>query len=93
MTSIEKAVEAAEQRKSAIFGSEDDSPRLETGTKDGERAVYSGFDINVDELHEVAGRAGLLFARHADYSGLVPLFEGCWADGFLVGLLAARQAN
>lgn len=82
------AVEASEARKAALFG-EADSASVEIPDAFQKRAIWSGFDIDQDELDEMAERAGLYMARLAANSDmpLHKVFSTCWVDALLLGML------
>lgn len=94
MTSIEAAVGAAEVRKATIFGDSEDAGLVVTAQGEfRQRAIYSGFDIDMDELADVSHRAGDFFCRMTPSIGLRALFIACWTDAFLIGLLAGQQTS
>lgn len=82
---LHRAINAAEARKQAAFG---DVEGIVEGFQEG-RAVFSGFDIDFNQLTEIANAVGLNFSGLASGIALGPLFSMAWTDGFLIGLLAA----
>lgn len=82
---LTRAIEAAEARKTAAFG---DVVGVVEGQQQG-RAVFSGFDIDFEQLTEVSNMAAMNFSGLASGIALGPLFSMAWTDGFLIGLLAA----
>lgn len=89
MSRLTAAMEAVEARKNASFGK--DASGLVVGSVFQDRAVFSGFDIDYDELVTTSN----LVAQHfnaAAGSGMVAIYQlffACWVDGLLTGLLAA----
>lgn len=81
---LAQAVELAEARKQASAGGGKGVIYTQ------ERLVFSGFDIDYDELCEIAQRVGRLFHSAAGGMGLQPLFISTWVDGLLVGLMFAK---
>lgn len=93
MNSIEAALEAAGRRKDAALGERVTAVEYHSADEVGARSLFLGFDIDMDELSEVAGRASQFFTALCQQNvGLRTLFAACWSDAFLVGLLAAQQA-
>lgn len=85
MSHLREAIEAAEERKQAAFG---DAVGIAAGEFEG-RAIFSGFDIDHDELNEIAIRAGQVF-HSASFNGETGprlLLSSAWTEGFLVGLM------
>lgn len=92
MTLLTEAIEAAEARKVAALG--DDVSGLAVGDSSLQsRAIFSGFDLDHDELTEMANRVGIYFnaALLEGMMGPRPLFSAAWTDGFLIGLLLASS--
>jgi hypothetical protein len=88
ITRLEQAMHAANERKIAAVGSEDDGLVIaDTDTQD--RAVFLGFDIDYSELVATSTQIAELYSRNAHSIGLRPLFISCWCDGLLTGLLLA----
>lgn len=88
MTTLTDAMQAAEDRKTAALGeAEDDTVTLPSEFQ--RRAVFSGFDLDEEELKEVAARAGSYMAKLAAMSDmpLSQVFATCWTDAFLTGLM------
>ena len=88
MNRLETAIHAAEARKSAIFG-EPEGIEINFSTEEQSRAVFSGFDIDYDDLRPIAERAGRFHAEMALRVNLSHSHEAAWTEGLLVGLLAA----
>lgn len=86
MTVLERAVLAADARKRSQTGDIDGFVR---GSEEQDRAVFSGFDIQYDELVGTSGAIADLYTMHARIIGLRALFVSCWCDGLLTGMLAA----
>lgn len=91
MTRLTEAMETAEARKVAAFG--DDASGLVGDDPLQSRAIFSGFDLDHDELTEMANRVGVYFnaALLDGMMGPRPLFSAAWTDGFLIGLLLASS--
>lgn len=87
-TILRRAIEASEARKTAIFGGENEVT-LQVGDSMQERALYSGYDIDIEELDAVADRFALTFSNMAAVVALGPLFKSAWCEGLLVGLMIA----
>lgn len=93
MTVIRDAVRAAEDRKYAAGLSTSGPQQLVFSEGElNDRAIFGGFDIDYDELVATIGQAAAFFSAHAAMQPLIPLFSGCWADGFLVGLMVNSVA-
>lgn len=85
-------MEAALQRKMAVTGTEaagDPEIVYSRGEQDN-RAMFSGFDIEHDELKGSSLAVGDFYAENARLIGLRPLFVSCWCDGLLTGLMLAN---
>ncbi len=94
MSILTDAIEAAEARKTAVLG-EATEPAYQIADDFQRAAILGGFDLNMDELNEVAARAGLYFAQFIAGSD-IPLKQNCsltWMDGFLVGLMVTQVAK
>lgn len=91
MTLLTEAIGAAEARKVAAFG--DGVSGLVGDDPLQSRAIFSGFDLDHDELTEMANRVGIYFnaALLDGMMGPRPLFSAAWTDGFLIGLLLASS--
>lgn len=87
MTRLERALDAAEDRKQASLGNQ--SGLRFPNNELQERAIFSGFDIDYEELTFLAARVGSYFHNSAGNVGLRALFSAAWVDGLLIGLLAA----
>lgn len=87
MTKLEAAIEAAEARKAAALG--DESVGFVTGDNAQSRAIFSGFDLDHDELTELASRIAVYYhaSVHEGMMGIRPLFSSAWIEGLLVGLM------
>lgn len=90
MISLADATQAADARKQAAHN-------MEIGfVFSGEaqdRAIFSGLDVDYDELAEFATRAGRMFCAYSPEVPLRPLFVAAWVEGLLVGLLAQQLAR
>lgn len=91
MTPLEEAIDAAEQRKEAAF------PEGTIGIASGEfqsRAIFSGFDIDHDELTRISSLAGNVFYAALLQGDTAPrgMFSAAWTEGFLVGLMFGRHS-
>ena len=94
MRSIADAVGAAEDRKTAVFGDgDDDTPRVSVADEFGEAAIYGGFDLDMDEMRDISLRAASLYTTMAATQGLIPMFQGCFCDGVLTGLMLGLQES
>ena len=96
MTVITDAIEAANARKLAAGVPElapGEPNRLHFSEDEmDDRAVFSGFDLNYNELVRVVEAAGTFFTMQAcGEHPLIPLFRASWADGFLVGLMVRNN--
>lgn len=92
MSVLTDGIDAAEQRKQALFGDEYLSAQLMIDP-DGGRAIFNGFDIDMTEFEELSLRAGGLFLSCAGTMGLLRLFQGAWAEGLLVGLMIGKASD
>jgi hypothetical protein len=94
MSLLTDAIEAAEARKTAAFG-ETDHATIELPEAFHRRAIFSGYDLDDNEMLEVSERAGYYMSRIAANSDL-PLHTVCattWIDGMLVGLMIAKLSE
>lgn len=90
---LTEAVEAANERKQAVGLCEPgDAGLVFSSSSDDDKAVFSGFNVEYDELLDIISRASWFFTHMAPNMGLRPLFAGCWADGLLVGLIMGRAS-
>lgn len=89
MTQLAKAMEAANERKSAAFADESPQGITLADTELQDRAIFSGFDIGYDELVGTSTHVAELYSRAAHDIGLRSLFTSAWCDGLLTGLLLA----
>ena len=92
MSRLEDALEAAEQRKEAAF------PEGTIGVASGEfesRAIFSGFDVDHDELNRFATLAGNVFYAALMQGDIAPrhAFSAAWTEGFLIGLMFTRETD
>lgn len=95
MSVLEQAIKAAEKRKESagITAPEPGAQSLVMSTgADVDRAIFSGFDIDYEELTNWIMNQTAFFFTQSGSRGLVHTFSGCWADGFLTGLMAANVA-
>jgi hypothetical protein len=92
---LARAIDAAEDRKRSALGEPETSDPIlmVSGSKLREQLIFSGFDIDVDELIQTSTIASLHFTNWARTYGLVTLFSSAWTDGLLVGLMAAEIAR
>lgn len=89
MISLSKAIDQAEDRKVAVMG---ESPGLHfSPSEEHDRLVFSGLDIDYDELQQVGLSVSRYFHGQSAGVPLLPLFAAAWVDGLLIGLLAAQQ--
>lgn len=95
MSGLEEAIAAAEARKEAALGIQPGAPARfgVTASEELDRAVFSGFDLDYEELTVTALRAARIYHGQAATMPLLPLFISCWCDGILVGLMAASRAG
>lgn len=92
MTVLGDAIEAANARKAAIGLPESHSQIVFSESQSDDRAVFSGFDIDYDELVNVVETAGAFFTMQAcGEHPLIPLFRAAWSDGFLTGLMVRNN--
>lgn len=86
---LEDAAEAAEARKLAALG--DDTVGVLTADEQQSRAVFSGFDLDFEELNATSARAGTFFAEMVANTemSLRTIFTLAWTDAFLLGLMVA----
>lgn len=88
-------MDAADQRKNAALGEPENPNTISIPTQEQRRAIFSGFDLDEDELTDVAERAGSYMANVAS-SGSMTLpqtFATCWIDALLVGMMVAQVAH
>lgn len=91
MSTLTDAIVAADERKSAAIG-DAEGPVVYTGGDFSERAIFSGFDIDHDELIDVSRRAASLFANQAMNLPLLHVFMCCWVDALLVGCMIGSRS-
>jgi hypothetical protein len=89
MTSLERAMRAANNRKMAGMAARDDDEGIVFGSELQDRAVFSGFDIDYAELVSTSSHVAEFYSHNAHSLGLRPLFVSSWCDGLLTGLLLA----
>ena len=86
------ACEAAEFRKQAALGLDDDAESAMTFTTEAQtRAMFSGYDVDYAELQKISERAGRFFAWYALM--MVPMriaAQAAWTDGLLTGIQLER---
>lgn len=87
MSSLKRAMEAAQQRKTAGIGDGEGIVMAESELQD--RAIFSGFDIEYEELVATSVAVAEMYSRAAYNLGIGPLFTSAWCDGLLTGLLLA----
>jgi hypothetical protein len=80
-------MKAAEQRKLASIGDERGVILADSELQD--RAIFSGFDIDYNELVATSTNVADHFSQAAYVFGLRALFTSAWCDGLLTGLLLA----
>lgn len=87
-----RAIDAAERRKVAGLGLDEPNENLTWADDLGARAIFSGFDIDYDDLHEASQNIGAYFAIHARLSPHFQhlIFAAAWTDGVLMGLYIAK---
>lgn len=91
MSNLEDACEAATQRKQAAIG---ENASLRHPTEFMARAVFSGFDIDHDELNAIARRVSYFFAALTiEDMAVHEATASSWIDGFLVGLMLGSQSE
>ena len=88
MIALEQAVIAAEERKVAVFG--ECEPGLEMGGEQHMRRLFSGFDIDPDELMRIVEHVQTFFHASGAVLPAPFLYGSAWCDGILVGLLLAH---
>jgi hypothetical protein len=92
MSVLTEAIQTANARKTAGLPVEAEPGSLIYGENQDGRLVFSGFDIDYDELLTVIANAGSFFTQQAcTNEPLIPLFRACWTDAFLVGLMAGKS--
>ena len=89
MTQLAKAMEAANERKSAAFADKSPQGIALADSELQDRAIFSGFDIEYGELVGTSTQVAELYSRAAHDVGLRSLFISAWCDGLLTGLLLA----
>lgn len=88
MSSLRRAMEAAQARKVAGFG--DRVSGIVVSDADiCDRAIFGGFDIDYDELVATSIAVAEAYTQAAFNLGLGPLFSSVWCDGLLTGMLLA----
>lgn len=92
MSVLEDAARAAEARKAAAIG-ETINAEIKSPTHLQRAAVFSGFDLDIQELDETAERAGYWFAQLAASGDLAlrDVFSTCWVDALLVGIMIGKN--
>ena len=91
MTVLEAAIQAAEDRKRAALGERAGLVAADDPVQ--ARAIFSGFDLDHDELTATANRLSAYFNAHYldGMTGIRALFAAAWTEGVLVGLMVAQQ--
>jgi hypothetical protein len=87
MTSLERAMAAANERKMAALSDDDSEGVVFAEGEFQDRAVFSGFDIQYGELIGTSAAVANVYTQAAHGTGLRPLFISAWCDGLLTGLL------
>jgi hypothetical protein len=87
MSKLERAMQAANDRKLAAVGAGEGIIFSDSELQD--RAVFSGYDIEYDELVKTSSTIAEFYSQNAHNVGLRPLFISAWCDGLLTGLLLA----
>ena len=89
MGKLMDAMQAAEDRKAAVFG-DPDGPSI-VSAEDGiqERAMFYGFDLDYDELKSVVDRVTWFYGRQVYLLPVPRLIVSAWVDGLLAGLFTA----
>lgn len=87
MSKLEQAMEQAHTRKQLI-GQGQQGIVFSDG-KFEDRAVFSGFDLEYDELVSTSTNIADLYCQMANLMGLRSLFISSWCDGLLTGMLLA----
>lgn len=87
MSALQRAMLAAQGRKMAGFGNQVGMVIADSEQQD--RAIFSGFDLDYDELVATSTSVAEAYTQAAFNLGLGPLFISAWCDGLLTGLLLA----
>lgn len=92
MISLNEAVKATSARKDAVLQLPEGAAGVTFSSGEfQDHAMFSGFDIDTDELARIATEMGSFLTGLSRNVGLLPLFVSCWCDGLLTGLFAAKQ--
>lgn len=86
MSQLQKAMQQAEDRKRLVS---DENGIVLSRSEFEDRAVFSGFDIEYEELVGTSTAVGEAYCHGARVIGLRALFISAWCDGLLTGLLLA----
>jgi hypothetical protein len=89
MSALQRALEAAQERKTACVDGEPGIVFADSEFQD--RAIFSGFDIEYGELVATSTAIAELYAHTAHNIGLRSLFISSWCDGLLTGLMLAHS--
>jgi hypothetical protein len=100
MITLREAVQITENRKSTILGDhnpddyEDGVPvRIQyAASEEDDKAVFSGYDIDYDELVEVIAEQAELFCGISLHVGLRYAFRAAIADALHVGLVKGADS-
>ena len=91
MISLAAAQREVLERKLAVTNADRDAIAAFTADDAQLRMMFSGFDVDVDELDLAATRfAGAAVAQLR--ATILETLAGAWLDGVLTGLFIARQA-
>lgn len=87
MSSLERAMEQAQVRKELVGQGKEGIVFSDGEFED--RAIFSGFDIDYDELVSTSSNVAEVFCQASTLIGLRSLFISSWCDGLLTGMLLA----
>lgn len=91
MSRLEDAVQAVEDRKQAVFDQHDEAEMI-FGSNFQDRVMFSGFDLNYDEMQEIAQRVATAFAAMVVFTSVSPvdLYASAWVEGLLTGMFYGK---
>lgn len=94
MITLHEAIEISEQRKTTIMGEpEDDTIRMQySGSVEEDKAIFSGYDIDHDELVEVVEAMTDFYYRVSANVGLKSTFKAAIADALHIGLIKGADS-
>lgn len=94
MLTLHQAIEISDQRKTTIMGQpEDDGVRIQyAGSVEDDKAIFSGYDIDHDELVEVVDAMTEFFYRLSAHVGLKSTLKAAIADALHIGLIKGADS-